>query len=461
MRCSPGPRPRPGTTTPNCWHFIITASTPLRSKKRDLDSVIFKCTTGILVHDTRNDWIDNLYLLIGKAYYFRKTFDTAYITLQFLNFAFAPKEKDGYDKPIGSNANAEEGGNANIVSTKEKPNIAQKVFSLPPSRNDGLVWQIRNYLELEKYPEAAALIDVLKHDPLFPRRLNPSLEEMQALLFYKQSIYDSAAYHLAKALPAAANSEEQARWEYLIGQLYERANDHYLAKTFYERTVKHTYNPILEVYARLNAIRQSRDSSADYIQKNIDALVKMAKKDRYESYRDIIYYMAAQIELERNNKPGAKAFLLKCVHSAEGEGSGSQRNKAFLQLANLSFEDKKYRAAKSYYDSVNTVDQSLGDMSWLHDRKIALANIVSELQVIDRQDSLQRIAGLPPNERDAYIKKLVRALRKQQGLRDDEQSAEEIITMSRHSRTTARRRHPICSAHRPTTVGIGISTILP
>ncbi|MDP4218248.1 MAG: hypothetical protein Q8927_18765, partial [Bacteroidota bacterium] len=64
-------------------------------QKRDLDSVIFKCTTGILVHDTRNDWIDNLYLLIGKAYYFRRTFDSAYITFQFLNYAFAPKESDG------------------------------------------------------------------------------------------------------------------------------------------------------------------------------------------------------------------------------------------------------------------------------------------------------------------------------------------------------------------------------
>ncbi|MDP4247757.1 MAG: hypothetical protein Q8932_18100 [Bacteroidota bacterium] len=393
-------------------------------QKRDLDSVIFKCTTGILVHDTRNDWIDNLYLLIGKAYYFRRTFDSAYITFQFLNYAFAPKESDGYDKPIGSNANRDEGGNANIVSTKEKPNIAQKIFSLPPSRNDALVWQVRTFLEQNKYPEAAALIAVLKNDPQFPGRLGPSLEEVQALWFYKQSIYDSAAYHLTRALPVAASDEERARWEYLIGQLYERANDHYLAKTFYERTVKHTYNPVLDVYARLNAIRQSRDSSADYIQKNIDALVKMARKDRYESYRDIIYYMAAQIELERNHRPGAETDLLKCVHSAEGEGSGSQRNKAFLQLANLSFEDRKYKSAKSYYDSVNTIDQSLGDLNWLHDRKIALSNIVSELAVIERQDSLQRIAGMPPNERDAYIKRLVRALRRQRGLRDDEQQEE-------------------------------------
>src|ERR1700744_5358329 len=77
------------------------------SQKRELDSVIYKCTAGILIHDTRNDWIDNLYLLIGKSYYLRKDFDSAYITFQFLNYAFSPKEEDGYDKPIGSNANAQ------------------------------------------------------------------------------------------------------------------------------------------------------------------------------------------------------------------------------------------------------------------------------------------------------------------------------------------------------------------
>ncbi len=391
------------------------------SQKKDLDSVIYKCTAGILIHDTRNDWIDNLYLLIGKAYFFRKTFDSAYIDFQFLNFAFAPKESDGYDKPIGSNANVDEGGNNNIVSTVEKRNIAQKIFSLPPSRNDALVWQVRTYLAMDKYPEAAALIAVLKKDPKFPPRLAGELEEVQALWFYRQSMYDSAAFHLQRALPVAADNEERARWEYLIAQLYERTRDSYEAKLFYEKTVRDTYNPVLDVYARLNSIRQNKDSSSDYIQKNIDALVKMAKKDRYESYRDIIYYTAAQIELERGNKPGAETFLLKCVKSSSGS-MNTQRNRAFLQLGNLSFDDKKYKAAKSYYDSLNISALSPEEAIGVPDRKTALAGIVKQLLIIERQDSLQRIAAMAPAERDAYIKKLVRALRKLQGLRDEDQA---------------------------------------
>jgi tetratricopeptide repeat protein len=395
------------------------------AQKRDLDSVIYKCTTGILIHDTRNDWIDNLYLLIGESYYFKKDFDSAYITLQFLNWAFAPRDKDAYFLPIGSNENEMQGNNANAVSTREHPNVLQKAFSVPPSRNDGLIWKVRNYIAQDKYTEAASLIQIMLHDPQLPPRLAPSLMEVRALWFYKQNNYDSAAFFLEKALPAADSHEEVARWEYLIAQLYERDSNTFKAKTFYERTISHTYNPVLEVYARLNAIRQNKQGGQDFIAKNIEALIKMAHRDRYDSYRDIIYYTAAQMELERHNTPGAVAFLRLCVKYSAGSPN-NQRNKAFLQLANLSFGAKDYRPAKNFYDSltVNGPDAaSLGDLSWLPDRKAALSIIVRNLDVIARQDSLRRIAALPPAQRDAYIKKLVRFLRRQQGLRDEADSS--------------------------------------
>ena len=391
------------------------------AQKKDLDSVIYKCNMGILIHDTRNDWIDNLYLLIGETYYLKKQYDSAFITFQFINWAFAPKESDGYAIPIGSNYNADAGGNNSIVSTQEKQTKLEKVLDLPPpSRNDALLWKIRTYLAKDDYVGAASLIQVLDRDPQFPPRLQPSLQEEKALYFYKQNVYDSAAYFLEKALPAASTREEVARWEYLIAQLYERLGDSYEAKTFYERVIAHTYDPILEIYARLNAIRQNKEGGADYIQRNIAALVKMAHKDRFESYRDIIYYTAAQMELERHNVPGAITFLNLCTKNSAR--NGTQRDKAFLQLGNLSYEDKNYRTAKSMYDSINMIALSKDqDVSWLPDRKVALTTIVAQMDIMYRQDSLQRIATLSPPVRDAFLKRLAKQLRKQQGLKDQEE----------------------------------------
>src|SRR5687768_2897676 len=228
--------------------------------KNELDSVIYKTTAGILIHDLRNDWIDNLYLLMGQAYYFKNEFDSAYLTFQYINYAFAPKESDGYDIPIGSNATEE--GSAFSIATKEKRSLAKKIISEPPSRNESLLWQIKTYIANNELPEAAGLIETLRFDPNFPERLHNGLAEMQAWWFYKQNIYDSAAYFLEKALPVAVDQQEVARWEFLIAQLYERSGRQENAIDFYNRSIRHTLNPVMEVYARLNAIRQNKKDSA-------------------------------------------------------------------------------------------------------------------------------------------------------------------------------------------------------
>ena len=105
-----------------------------------LDSITYKSSTGIALHDLRNDWVDNLYLLWGASYYLQKKFDSAYLMFQFINYAFAPKEKDGYYQTIGSKF---DGNAAFSISTKEKNSLPRKVFSEPPSRNDAFIWQIR------------------------------------------------------------------------------------------------------------------------------------------------------------------------------------------------------------------------------------------------------------------------------------------------------------------------------
>ena len=286
--------------------------------KRNLDSVVDKVNTAILVRDLRNDWNDNLYMLMGQAYYYKNNLDSAYVLFQFVNYAYAPREKDGFPMPIGSNANADEGGNAFTISTNEKRNIAKRVFSLPPSRNESFIWQVRTFLMKDDLTRASILIDMLKQDPNFPDRLQTSLHELQAFLFYKQSVYDSAAYQLDLALGNASTLAEQARWEYLIAQLYELSHNHKAAKIYFEKSASHTLDPVMEVYARLNAIRQNKgdQSGDDYIRKNLQVLHKMSRKELFVPYRDIIYYAAGEMELERNNTPGALEYFKKSAASS-------------------------------------------------------------------------------------------------------------------------------------------------
>ena len=387
--------------------------------KRELDSIILKANAAILNHDLRNDWIDNMYTLMGKAFYFSNKLDSAHITFQYINYVFAPKQEGGYDKPIGSNYDLETGNSALTISTMEKKNALKKVFSLPPSRNESFIWQVKTYIAQNSMGQASSLIQILKHDPLFPERLKYDLLELQAWWFYQQAIYDSAVIYLEKTLPSAFSRQEQARWEYLIAQMYERLKKPLKAQEFYARVIKHTYDPVMEVYARLNYIRQNQGDDEKLVAQNIAAMESMARKERYADYRDIIYFTAAQIELEHNHKPEGINFLLKCVKNTLP--NSDMRNKAFMQLAGLAFFDKKYRPAKNYYDSVSVSNPgSIDSFDVYKERKKALDKIVADLNIIQIHDSLQRIANLTKEDRDAYIKKLVKLLRKKQGLKEDE-----------------------------------------
>ncbi|MBX2923886.1 MAG: tetratricopeptide repeat protein [Chitinophagaceae bacterium] len=389
------------------------------AQKTELDSVLQKCNAGILLHDLRNEWIDDMYFLMGKAYFFKKEFDSAGITFQYLNYYFQPKKKEelGFKKFVGSNLNDE--GNVYSVSTKEKKDIVQKVFSEPPRRNDALVWKLRTLIEDSSYGEASALIQTLRRDELFPERLKASLEEMKAYLFYKNQVWDSAAHYLALALDNAADKGEQARWEYLIAQLYTLAKNKTAAETYYAHAIKHTVDPILEVYARLNIIKLAQgENDEKVIDENIQQLLKMAKRDKYYNYRNIIYYMAAQMEMQRDNFENAKNLLLKGVKYNPEDLN--QRNRSYLYLGDLAFEKKQYQLAFSAYDSLDISSPVIKDPSLITSRKTALAGVVERLEIIRVEDSLQRIAALPEAEREKLLKALAKKLGKERGLKEQD-----------------------------------------
>lgn len=380
-----------------------------------LDSIIWKSNSGIVLHDLRNDWNDDLYLLWGAAYYFQQKFDSARILFQFINQAYAPREKDGYARTIGS---ARDGNNALSISTPEKKGFARKMLSNgPPRRNDAFLWQIRNFIAQNQLAEAASLIEALRRDADFPSRLQEELHEVQAWWYYQQQNWDSTARHLSLALDRATTQNERARWEFLLGQLYERTGQWNEAEKYYSRSIPRTTDPILEIYARLASIRTNKDNETDAIASNIRDLQQMAKRDKYTEYRDIIYYMAAQIQWQTGDLPATKSLLLSSVQVPTN--NASQRNQAFEQLARISLQQKEYRQAYNFYDSIKLDDPKLTNADSIRQQKEVLGIIATQQEIIERQDSLLRIVAMPEEERKEFIRKLVKEIRKKQGLKDE------------------------------------------
>jgi tetratricopeptide (TPR) repeat protein len=392
-------------------------SLDVTSASGDLDSIIYKCNAGILLHDLRNDWVDNLYLILGEAYFYRKNFDSAEQVFRYINYAFAPKEEGGFDIPIGSNASKTNG--VFSIATKENDRFPKKLVSEPPSRNDALLWQARNYTETDRLGEASGILEVLRNDPVFPARLQSQLQEIMAYWYYKQQVYDSAAAHLSKALNITENKLEKARREFLVGQLYQLANNSEQAIAWYNKCAEITTDPIMEVYANLNSIIASGGKEEKILQEKLNNLLKMAHRDKYMGNRDIIYYAIAEVELEKNDIVAGQKMLKKSIQY-NLEDNPVQRSRSFLLLADINYDQQQYIASKNFYDSVNISSiTNDSDKLRINARLPALNIIAGNLTVIHNQDSLQKVAALPKDQRDAVVRKMVKTLRKQQGLNEE------------------------------------------
>ncbi len=400
------------------------------AKDADMDSVFYKCNAGILLHDLRNDWVDNLYLTMGKAYFYRKNFDSAANVFQYIIHAFSPREDENYYTPVGSNTSNSNG--VFSISTKEDRNLWQRISSLPPSRNDAMLWQAKVYTEAGHYTEAAGMLEVLHNDPFFPARLQEQLHEAFAYWFYKQQLYDSAAAHLGQCIPIAGDRQAKARREFLTAQLHLLAKNDSAAIYWYNQAAEHSVDPVMEVYANLNSINAYAYKTDELLQQKINNLLKLAHKDRYANYRDIIYFALAQIVLQKKDYPATKTYLQKSI--AGVVNNPQQKSRSFMMLADVQYDTRDFIAANNAYDSVAAnYLASDDDKTRLKQRVEALKIIARNLLDIRAQDSLQAIARLPKAQQDAIIKKVLRQLRKQQGLKDDESNSNYVNPAIRQS----------------------------
>lgn len=381
--------------------------------KGQIDSVLYKCTAGILLHDLRSDWVDQFYLLMGKAYFYRQDFDSAYQVFQYINYAFSPKD-DGYDIPIGSNISGRNGSFS--ISSNEKRNFWKKISSSLPARNESFLWQVRNLIEQKKIPEAASLLEIIRVDHLFPYRLKNHWYEMEAYLNYSEQHYDSAAYYIIKALPTTENKTEHARWEYLAAQMLSLSGKDSLAISYFENAIKHTTDPLLDVNARLNITSLSAENKPNAIQQNLKALLIMAKRDRYQGFRDIIYYAAAELEIKQKKWTDAAELLQKCI--AAIDNNELLKSRAYLLLGNLSYNEKKYIQTANFYDSINIgiLDPSL--QKQVNFKKPTYKDIATNMVIINHQDSIQKIAAMEEPARTILVKNIWKRLRKEKGLKE-------------------------------------------
>jgi len=381
-----------------------------------IDTAVVKCSKVILNHSMPsaenmamktteyNTWIDENWLTVGKAFYYRRDYDKA-----MSNFLFV-----------------------------------KRFFTKDPSMYEAELWIAKINIELKKYADAKLALDALNEisqeqkkrkitdfipfykpkqapnqepeKPRMDRKLQFDIYKAYADLAVQRKDFEAAAEGLNLAISKCKNAKEKARLHFILGQIYQQNRNLDSASIHYKLANKSSASFEIAFNARLS---QAMVGSSQNLSKDLKRMLRDAKN---APYKDQIYYAMANLELNRSDKPQAMVYLTKSAFFS----TTNKRQKAmsYEKMGDLSFADKNYVAAQKYYDSCSRfISDDYPNGEQVKSRAIKLSDLVKAIEIANFEDSVQRIAKLSEKDRNEYLKDALKQIKEEQQKRKEQEAA--------------------------------------
>ncbi|HLF34641.1 MAG TPA: tetratricopeptide repeat protein [Cyclobacteriaceae bacterium] len=332
--------------------FSAIDSSTIQSEKSQLQDCIRKASIAIQRHPN-SKWVDDCYILIGKARYYTGDFINAIETFKYVN------------------------------TTSENDN----------ARHEALIMLMRVFIDHNEDNNAMAVSDYLNKEKLnFENRKKLSLT--RAYFNEKFEDYDNVVKYLVESAPYLRKKENADRIHFIIAQIYQLKGFDAEAYNYYSECL--SVNPTFELafYTKLNMAEVTQLSEEQDVRK-VRKYFRTLLRDRKNSeFRDKIYYEMGNFEKKQNNTDESIEYYKLSVQS--NVNNPRQKAYSYLKLGEIYFEEfKNYELAKSYYDSVVSVlprdDEIYPDVSV---RQEVLADFVTQINTIHNQDSLLKLAEM-------------------------------------------------------------------
>lgn len=376
----------------------------------DMDSIIRKASIGIQIHDPRTKWGDDLYLLLGQAFYYKGSYENANASFRYI-VAMRAKEK-------AQKAQRDAYKNSTVRGKKEPASVVEEdkkkfldFLKHESANNEALLWVARNLTQSGKYEESEAVLDLLSHDSKFPEELKGRLALEQGFLDLKQNNNRSAAEHLV----VVANDNNQGyfirrRAAFLAGQLYQEEGKYQLSAAQFDRVTDLQPKIDMDFYARKNKAYNMMLAGGDQTEA-IASLKFMLRDGKYSTYNEQIYYILGRLSVNAGNAAEAEDFLKKSL--ASSKTTKKQKASSFALLGNIYYTAGSWDAAKSAYDSAAAFSSAAMDDEAVvvaRQRSKVLDQVAIPERTIRNQDSLLALAALSEKEQRAIVRRYIRQL---------------------------------------------------
>ena len=380
---------------------LLPNETEVKGMYPAIDTAIAKCTKVIEDHSMPNavdmyykeaeynNWIDENWLTIGKAFYYRRDYEKALKNFQFV----------------------------------------KRFFIKDPSTYIAELWIAKIYIELNKFSDAKLILDGLNEIaqeqkkkkfrdfiPFFNKKTSedykPNINKsLQAEIFkaysdlaMRRKDYEAAIEGMKLAVSKSKSRREKARLNFILGQLYQKTNNSNSASYHFKKAVSISASFELAFNARLNlAVSDGRSS----FKKD---LTRMIRDSKNAAFKDQIYYVLGLLELNNNHKQEAKECLTKSAFFSLS--NKRQKAMSYEKLGDIAFFDKEFVPAQKYYDScARFMPEDYPNAEIVKNKSEKLFDLVKALEIATFEDSVERIAKLSTKDRENFLKETLKQMR--------------------------------------------------
>ncbi len=376
----------------------------------DMDSIVHKVSVGIQIHDPRVKWSNDLYLLLGEAYYYKGKYDNASIAFRYIISSDEAAEKKKAQK------------NGYGYGKKEAPSILQdekksKLDFLKHKsvHNESILWLARTYTESRQVENGESVLSLLESDAKMPENLKGRLAIEKAFAFLTEKNNVAASTQLTIA--AADNNLPnwlRLRAAFLNGQLLQEMNQYAEAAKSFEQVL--TYYPKIEMdfysrkYIAYNKLLAGEDVASAMV-----PLKRVLNDGKYVSYYDQVYFVLGMLAVKADKKDEAVKYLTKSINTPKA--NKKQKALSFAALGDVYYSSSRYPAAKDAYDSASKYSSAAPkDKSILAaiQRSKGLKEVAAPTAVIAEQDSLLALSALSRKEQLQVVRAYLRDLERRQ-----------------------------------------------
>lgn len=288
--------------------------------------------------------------------------------------------------------------------------ISRLYVGEPDKVAEARLWMAKCYTELEWFYDAEDVLGKAQRDSM-PRNLSTDRNATYANFMLKQGKLREALPYLEQSVRKDGSGRQRARHYFLLGQVYQQIGENAKAYKAYGKVIRQNPPYEMEFNAR---IKQTEVASASEGARTIKRLKSMAGSPKNKEYLDQVYYAIGNIYLAKRDTAQAITNYESGVEKSTR--NGVEKGILLLQLGNLYWEQADYSNAQRCYAEVIGLleDKESAEYKTVSHRSEVLDELVQYAEAVELQDSLQRLAAMPEDERMKVIEGIIERVKEEE-----------------------------------------------